>query len=271
MNRHPKFTTSLILICLCFFLGNCYFNPLVQPIVNPEVEEEGDTFSFLGIAASLAGGSRVQITGQVVDANGVAIINGSLNIVARTSQLAGLPTTIVLDGGGRFYQTFTFGETTVQVFNQSGTELFTFTISIQSSGVVSVVATTVAGAGVINLEIYTEASIPIYFDIVSTSPVIEGTAFTTWPTYLYINFSENLELPSGMQSFLDANVITNPTITLLGSNSNVSNNILTIYNSGVGSIGPNTYTLGSGIKSASGKSLKPRTITFLCQPTCNGS
>ncbi|TGL35706.1 carboxypeptidase-like regulatory domain-containing protein [Leptospira perdikensis] len=270
MNRHPKLPTSLVLICLWFLLGNCYFNPLVQPIVNPEVEEGTEAVPFLGIAAVLSG-SKILITGQVVNANGSAVANGTLTILSRTNQESGLANTITLDGGGRFYQSFSIGETAIKVFDQSGTELFTFKLSITGQGIASLAETSVAGAGVINIEFYMEGSIPAYIDIASTSPIVEGTTFTTWPTYLYISFSENLEVPSNMQSFLDANVITNPTIPLIGTNSDITNNILTIYNSGVGAIGPNTYTFGSGIKSTSGKSLKPRTLTFLCQPSCNGS
>lgn len=53
MNRHSKLPTSLVLACLWFLLGNCYFNPLVQPLVNPGVEEEPES-AGAGFIAALA-------------------------------------------------------------------------------------------------------------------------------------------------------------------------------------------------------------------------
>lgn len=53
MNRHPKLPISLVLVCLWFLLGNCYFNPAVQLVVNPSVEEEPEA-AGAGLLAALA-------------------------------------------------------------------------------------------------------------------------------------------------------------------------------------------------------------------------
>lgn len=269
MKSRPNLLTSLILVCLSILIGNCYFNPAVQLVVNPEISEDADPVVMLGIASALAGPRTVQITGQVVDANGVAVAGGTLTILSRTNQLSGLTDTITLNEGGRFYLTLSIGETTIRV-DQSGVELFTFKLSVLGPGVASIIEKSLAGPNAINLEFYTPEFIPIYFDLVSSTPYDNAT-FTTWPTLVTITFSENLETPSNMQSFLDANVITNPAISLDGSSSFIMNNVLQIYNSSSFSIGTNTYTLRSEIKSSTGKSLAPRTITYICNSPCNGS
>lgn len=268
MNGKLNLQNFIVILSFAALFENCYFNPIVNGFIDP-VEKENNTTPTLGIVAALAG-SRIQITGQIIGSNGFAVTNGNLNIISRTNPLPDLPISTALNESGRFFLTLSIGETAFQV-EQSGTVLFTFSISIPNPGVATLVTSSVSGAGAINIEFYSNESIPNYLDIVSTSPITEGTAFTTWPTYLYITFSENLEIPSDYQSYLDANLVTSPAITLNGSFSNISGSVLTIYNSSVGSIGANTYTIGSGIKSTSGKPLKPRTLTFLCQPSCNGS
>ncbi|TGL85538.1 carboxypeptidase regulatory-like domain-containing protein [Leptospira congkakensis] len=270
MSSRFNLLSVAVFLSLGMLLGNCYFNPAVQMVVNPEIEENTNPASKLGIAAALTGSRTVNITGQVVNANGAAVANGALTILSQINPSPRLTSTTSLNEGGRFYLTLSLGETTFRV-EQSGSVLFTFTISIPSPGVVSVVASSVAGAGAINMEFYSEGSIPNYFDIVSTSPISEGTTFEIWPTYLYITFSENLDVPGDKQTFLDANILTYPTKTLDGEASEITNNVLTIYNASAGSIGPNIFIFGSGIKSAAGKTLKPRTLTFLCQPSCSGS
>ncbi|MCW7456846.1 hypothetical protein ND856_00730 [Leptospira bandrabouensis] len=52
MKRNPRLPISLYLLCVWMLLGNCYFNPAVQLVVNPEVKEEGSAVSA-GLLAAL--------------------------------------------------------------------------------------------------------------------------------------------------------------------------------------------------------------------------
>lgn len=51
MKRNARFPVSLCQLCVWMFLGNCYFNPVVQLVVNPEVKEEGSAVSASLLAA----------------------------------------------------------------------------------------------------------------------------------------------------------------------------------------------------------------------------
>ncbi|TGM46586.1 carboxypeptidase regulatory-like domain-containing protein [Leptospira biflexa] len=248
--------------------ANCYFNPLVNSIVSPEKPEDADPLTITGIAAAMLSPQIVQITGQIVDANGLAVVNGNLTILTRTNPIDGLSESFSLNSAGRFFIQLSTGETRIRV-DQSSVELFTFTFTISGPGMISISNKSLTGPEILNLEFYQTGFTPSYFDILSMNPFDKAT-FTTWPSTIQISFSEDLELPSNMQNFLDANVFTSPTITMDGSGSSIiNNNILEIWNSSGFQIGANTYSFGSGILSISGKKLSPRTITFTCNSPCN--
>lgn len=259
---------SLVLICLWHVLGNCYFNPLVNSVVSPEQKEDSNPLTITGIAAAALSPQIVQITGQIVDANGLAVVNGNLTVLTRTNPIEGLSDTFTLNSAGRFFIQLSTGETRIRV-DQSSVELFTFTFTISSPGIISISNKSLAGPEILNLEFYQTGFTPSYFDILTINP-FDKAVFTTWPSTIQISFSEDLEIPSNMQSFLDANVFTSPTITMDGSGSSIiNNNILEIWNSSGFQIGTNTYSFGTGILSASGKRLSPRTITYTCNFPCN--
>ncbi|EMJ88205.1 carboxypeptidase-like regulatory domain-containing protein [Leptospira meyeri] len=269
MKPHPRLLTFSVILGLWMVIGNCYFNPAVQTVVTPEISEETNPAAILGVASLLATPRTVQITGQIVDANGVAVVGGTLTVLSRTNQLEGLTNSILLNEGGRFYLIASTGETTIRV-DQSGSELFTFTISIPFPGASMITNKSLSGPDVLNVEFYETGITPAYLDMIYSTPY-DKAIFTSWPTLVIITFSENLEIPSDMQTFLNSNVITYPPISLDGSSSFVSNNVLQIYNSSSFSLGTNTYTFGPGIKSATGKSLSPKTITYICNFPCTGS
>lgn len=269
MKPRPSLPTFSMILGLWMVLGNCYFNPAVQLVVNPEITEENNPAALLGVASILAAPKTVQITGQIVDANGVAAVGATLSVISRTNQLDGLTNTMLLNEGGRFYLILSTGETTIRV-DQSGSELFRFTISIPFPGSAMIINKSLSGPDVLNVEFYEKGFTPAYLDMIYSTPY-DKAIFTNWPTLVIVTFSEDLEIPSDMQTFLDSNVITNPSISFDGSFSSVSNNILQIYNSSNFSVGTNTFIFGPGIKSATGKSLSPKTITYICNSPCNGS
>nr|WP_232374105.1 Ig-like domain-containing protein [Leptospira chreensis] len=239
---------------------------MVQPIVNPEIDEN-DPVSTLGIAAVLAGPRTVQITGQVVDQYGVAVSGGTLTIVSRTNQLDGLSDSNTLNPAGRFYLTLSTGETTIRV-DQAGSELFRFTITIPFPGSVIVNNISASGPDLVNLEFYGPGSTPEYFDLVTSDPT-PNSADNSLPTYFEFTFSEPLDTSvSDQAAWIAANVISSPSITFNTTINFATNQFTLTYSSGI-SVG-NTYTiiLGTGIKSQTGKSLSPRIIKFTCLSPC---
>ncbi|PKA10251.1 hypothetical protein CH372_20395, partial [Leptospira meyeri] len=159
MKPHPRLLTFSVILSLWIVIGNCYFNPAVQMVVSPEISEETNPAAILGVASLLATPRTVQITGQIVDANGVAVVGGTLTVLSRTNQLEGLTNSILLNEGGRFYLIASTGETTVRV-DQSGIELFTFTISIPFPGSSLITNKSLSGPDVLNVEFYETGTTP---------------------------------------------------------------------------------------------------------------
>ncbi|MCW7487932.1 carboxypeptidase-like regulatory domain-containing protein [Leptospira meyeri] len=263
MKPHPRLLTFSVILSLWMVIGNCYFNPAVQMVVSPEISEETNPAAILGVASLLATPRTVQITGQIVDANGVAVVGGTLTVLSRTNQLEGLTNSILLNEGGRFYLIASTGETTVRV-DQSGIELFTFTISIPFPGSSLITNKSLSGPDVLNVEFYETGTTPTYLDMISSSPTQNETRMST-PTIFTFIFTEDLDtLVSDQAAWIAANVITNPPISFNSSITFNTNQFSLSYLNGIST--GNTYSiyLGSGIKSQTGKSLSPRLISFYC-------
>lgn len=267
-SNHMKFLSKRLTIL--FFISislSCILNPIVQTVVNPEDSSEPNPITILGIVAALSPQS-IQITGQIMDANGIAVSNGTLTILSRSNPSEGLLDSVDLNYGGRFYMKVSTGDTRIRV-SQSNVELFTFTLSIPELGIISVSNQTLAGPRINNLEFYQIGFEPNYFDVFAVNP-FDQSSFTAWPSIIQITFTEDIEVPSNMQTYLDTNVSTSPTISLDGSLSSVINGkILEIRNSSGFQIGTNRYTLGIGIRSASGKILSPRSFSYTCNAPCS--
>ncbi|WP_039928054.1 carboxypeptidase-like regulatory domain-containing protein [Leptospira yanagawae] len=255
-----------VLLSMWVISGNCYYNPLVNSFLNPEKLEDANPTALSGIAFALLSPQVVQITGQIVDANGFAASNGNLTILTRTNPIEGLSNSFNLNTAGRFFIQLSTGETRIRV-EQSSVELFSFTLNINGPGNVSITNKSLAGPDILNIEFYPTGTTPSYFDIISTDPPNQDS-FQTWPSTIQITFSEDLEIPSDLQSYLEANVFTEPSITFAGS-SIVNGNILEIGNSTGFEIGTNTYSIGRGIRSISGIGSSPRTISYTCDSPCN--
>ncbi|EOQ90085.1 hypothetical protein LEP1GSC202_0610 [Leptospira yanagawae serovar Saopaulo str. Sao Paulo = ATCC 700523] len=90
--------TNLILFSF-FTLTNCYYNPLVNSLLNPpETEENNSALALLGLP-----GPTLFITGQIRYANGVAevglVLQPGKSFAPQTKSTTGY----VTDEGGRFY------------------------------------------------------------------------------------------------------------------------------------------------------------------------
>ncbi|TGM74787.1 carboxypeptidase regulatory-like domain-containing protein [Leptospira mtsangambouensis] len=263
MKPRPSLSTFSMILGLWMVLGNCYFNPAVQLVVNPDITEETSPVTLLGVASVLAAPKTVQITGQIVDANGVAAVGATITIISRTNQLDGLTNTMLLNEGGRFYLILSTGETKIRV-DQSGSELFTFTISIPFPGSSMITNKSLSGPDVLNVEFYEKGITPAYLDMISSSPSQNETRMSTPTTFTFI-FTETLDnLVSDQAAWIASNIITNPPISFYSTIAFNTNQFSISYFDGISSGNYYSIYLGSGIKSQSGKSLSPRLISFYC-------
>ncbi|XDD46013.1 Ig-like domain-containing protein [Leptospira sp. WS39.C2] len=270
-----------ILLCVFGSVGNCYFNPFVNGLLNPE--EVTDQNSFLGLLGFGFGTTGLQITGQIRDANGVAIEGLGLSPNTSFSQTkSNLPYTT--DTGGRFYIPFQFGRFSYQVY-QNGSLYFTLILNVSSA--TSISAETIGapiGLEISNLSAYNVSSPPSFFELVRVytiqgdDPPVEvnlhnQNAFNV--NYLHLVFSESPEsIPvdeGAVESWVASNITVNPPINLEAINSEItSGNTRQLgYAFPFGGDTLYTVTFGSGIKSAAGKNLTPRTIVFCMEPNVN--
>lgn len=100
MKPRPSLSTFSMILGLWMVLGNCYFNPVVNGLLNPVEEESNNSFlSLLGFA----GETPALITGQIRDPNGVALSNLVLQTGLTYSQEKNTTPTFTTDTSGRFY------------------------------------------------------------------------------------------------------------------------------------------------------------------------
>lgn len=273
MNRHPKFTTSLILTCLCFFLGNCYFNPLVQPIVNPEVKEAGNP--FLGLLG-LGGTSNLLITGQIRDPNGVALAGLELTPSASNNIKSTSPP-YTTDAGGRFKIPYQTGILTFIVF-RDGLSFFKLTLSVSSPNEITANTTDAPpNLEVLNLGTISASAPTEFFDLVKVVGLdgemneltLHNAEVTDFINSFVFTFSEAPipALTPGplVTSWISQNISCSPTVSF-GTSMTVTGNTMTLGGF------PTTYTVNyectfnAGILSATGKPLTQRTIRFFFNP-----
>ncbi|MBM9592418.1 hypothetical protein JWG41_20105 [Leptospira sp. 201903075] len=245
---------GLLLLSFSLF-QNCYFNPVVNGFLNPLAEEDNNAayLGILGLAPSSYG-----ITGQL-KSNGSAVVGAVVSVVSPQSEL-----TSTTDSGGRFHVIGKPGPIELQV-NHSGT-IFKIEILIMPP-TVSLVSIGNSSYTVSNLEAYTSTTnAPVYLDIANSIPYdgmyIDFTNIQAISGGFMFSFTEELEEPSDQFLWVAENFVVNPSITL-NSPGLMGSAVSIMIDSGT--ITANTIynlTLNSGIKSVSGKSLKPTNIQF---------
>ncbi|TGK51704.1 carboxypeptidase regulatory-like domain-containing protein [Leptospira kanakyensis] len=244
------------LIIFLPFFSDCYFNPVVNGILNP-LEEEKNSGAFLGLLGFAP--TTFGITGQLKTNDGIAVVGATIQIAGSDSNKT------VTNEAGRFHLTGPAGSLQLQV-NHNGTE-FKLEILVMPP-IAHLVSIENSGYTVSNLETYpTTSEIPSYFDLVSSRPydglIITSSNYTSILGFgFYFKFSENLEEVGDYNLWRDQNFIVSPTIGLgiLG----ISPDSITIV------IPPENYgiqtdyvlTLMPGIRSATGKALKQPAIRF---------
>ncbi|EMJ89218.1 hypothetical protein [Leptospira meyeri] len=269
-----KMSIGLLLLMFSFF-QNCYFNPVVNGILNPlEKKEDSSFLSLLGIGAET---SNLLITGQIRDQNGSGL-TGLVFVPSPPSfqSKAALPT-YTTDSSGRFYLPFQTGSTSYEVL-QNGTPFFTLILIVVSPTEIGV-GTNGAPSG---LEISDLTSIsasepPNFFDLVRvfyleggvTEINIHNANLGKTPNPLVLEFSEP---PASVDpedvSWMPNSMMIIPAPSVGYLSPSVSGNQL-IFSGAEGLMPDTEYFIAftSNIKSATGKLLSPRFVRFCYSPS----
>lgn len=246
-------------------MTNCYFNPFVFDLLNPE--ETKDNSSVLGMIAGLTNqAGNVRISGQLKKAGSalagvpISLQNTSLSVKSQTKST----TTNVY---GRFYFDSPTGIVSLQ-FTDNGTIVnFQLNVSKTSATLVSIDKTNyqIQSFEVYEMGVEPPESLELIYSMPYDGLFIDETNFNNTialgPQFV---FSETLEAPAEGVKFSWAmeNFVVFPSVYLL--NIDVTNNIvtLTLDNASIQPSITYTVTLNSGIRSETGKMLKPTTFTF---------
>lgn len=255
-----------ILIALVFLIStvNCYLNPLVNELLNPKVEET-DPSALLGLAVGIGGQSVfVNISGQIKKA-GIALGNVEIKAMDPSFSAKSQTNSSTTNSAGRFYLSISTGFQSLQ-FSDAGTIV---NILLQVTPFSATVLTVDnSGYQIQSLDVYnlgTEA--PVYLELVSSLPydglLIDNGNFSLISGGFAFTFSEDIEMPSNQTLWVAENFIVDPAITLLSPSISKNNVQIMINNGDFTAFTPYTITLNTGIKSVTGKSIKPTTIQFV--------
>lgn len=247
-------------------LQNCYYNPFVYDLLNPIIEGDEKAGLFPGellLALGRQPGSFA-ISGIIRNGSGTAQTNKAFTIISSESTEEGLDTSGTTDSSGRFFIQIGQGNTTIHV-TDAGEDLVTFTLNLNSSGFVSVNAVDPPEYEIGGLIPYDPNNKPLLFDLTSSTPENDGTAYFSTTTII-LNFSD--DLPnwefSELETIVNNNLIVTPSTITFGSTA-VSGNQLTIM--AMVSVFDIQYTMqiGPGIYSVKGTPVTPTTIRFFTQ------
>ncbi|WP_039937487.1 Ig-like domain-containing protein [Leptospira terpstrae] len=262
MNRNLSIPTLLSFLSLWMILGNCYFNPIVNGLLNP-VEEKSSNVS-LGLLGLAQGTSNLLMTGQIRDPNGVALSGLVLQIGSTLAQTKSVTSPYRTDAGGRFYLPYQSGSFPFTVYRD---ELYFFEFTLTVGNPTDITYSTfgappgleITGLGTINAN-----DIANFFELVDSSPKHNAIVASYFSEYVF-TFSEPpisaLETGPLVTEWISQNISISPT----GSFDNfmsVSGNTLTIAPMSMSGMTIYELTLKPGILSATGKPLTQRTIRF---------
>lgn len=279
MIRNSILHISLVLFCMCFLFGNCYFNPLVNGILNP-VEEKDDPMGMiaLGIAGTFSNApSQYVVTGQILS-YGMPDDGLTLNVISSSSEPKNLPQSTSTDLGGRFYLLTSLGVTEISVVQtEGGEEVYRFRLDIGINSIALTELMTGTSYTITDLELQIPGNTIEYFDLVSSYPS-DNMTLPFAPESMMMLFSESLtsELlgmdSQGLLSWWNNNIIITPSIyvtsVMINSEEGQPPKDVSGYWS-TQSIQNNidyTITLLPGIRSVTGKVLKSKIIRFRVEP-----
>ncbi|MCW7491091.1 Ig-like domain-containing protein [Leptospira sp. 2 VSF19] len=262
---------SVLFYISCILSFSCYFNPLVNSIVSPEKPEENN--SFLGLLG--LSGPTLLITGQIIDANGLGeaglVLQPGKSFAPQSKSTSSGYTTVA---GGRFYIPYQSGQVSFTVYKEN-LYYFEFTLDIASTSQITyslygaAPGIQINGLGAINIADQTNV-----FDLVraytidgQSNQVPLNANVNVYISAMIFEFSEapiHALANEFVNAWISENISVSPA-TSFDNVMNVSGNTLTISPMGLGGMTAYEITLGSGILSATGKPLTPRTIQFFYQ------
>lgn len=264
MNPRPSLSTISMILGLWMVLGNCYFNPAVNGILNP-LEEENNN-SFLGLLG-FAGETPTLITGQIRDPNGVALSNLVLETGLTFAQEKNTTPTFTTDTSGRFYIPYQTGSISFTV-KMEGAYFFEFTLLVSNPN--SIAYTTygappgleITGLGTLNAN-----ESPNFFELIDSTPR-HNTTVNFYLTQMIFTFSEppipTIESGPMVTDWISQNIEISPSASF-DNFMNVADNTLTINFISLPTYTIYDLTLKPGVFSATGKPLTQRTIHFSYQ------
>ncbi|MBM9592419.1 hypothetical protein JWG41_20100 [Leptospira sp. 201903075] len=268
--------TILFYLILISLVPNCYFNPVVNGILNPIKEEKNN--SFLGLLGFGSAGSDLLIVGQIRDQFGTALPELVL-VPSPVSLLSKSISPYRTDTGGRFYIPYQSGRISFEVLQNEST-FFTLTLNVSDpTAITSETSGGPAGLEISNLGTISASAPPSFFELVgvfavegqSTLVNIHKTNLGKSPTKLLLIFDEApAYVDPEDSSWIQNSVVIAPAPSVGYGLPEVVGNQITISGAeGISSTNVTTIDFTSNIKSVSGKSLTPRGIKFCYVQSCS--
>lgn len=263
-----------IIFYFSFFLfSHCYYNPVVNSLLNPAETEENNTFlGLLGLS-----GQPLLITGQIRDANGVAE-SGLVLQLGKTfaPQSKSISSGIVTDAGGRFYFPYQTGSISFTVY-RNDLYYFEFTLDVASQTEITASkygappTLEITGLGTVN-----PSEVGNFFELVRAytfdgemNEILLNAIVDVSVYSISLQFSEPpipaIDTGPLVTDWISQNISASPSVSFDNAMV-VSENTLTISPMNLGAFQIYEITLKPSILSASGKSLTQRTIRFEYQP-----
>ncbi|MBM9592421.1 hypothetical protein JWG41_20090 [Leptospira sp. 201903075] len=260
-----------IILSLWIFLGNCYFNPIVNGFLNP-IEDKNNNAS-LGILGLALGTTNLLITGQLRNSSGEAMVGLVLSLPATSNNTKSTLPPYTTDSGGRFYLPYQLGKLSFTV-SQNESKIFTLVLNVSGTdNITSEVTDTVSNYEISNLGTIRANAPPNFFELVKAYYLDQGmnevslhnaTVTNYIPGFIF-RFSEapmpGLETGPLVEEWIAQNIATSPQISF-DNFMNVSENTLTIAAMTLPGSVEYELTLKPGVLSATGKLLTQRTIRF---------
>ncbi|TGM05528.1 carboxypeptidase-like regulatory domain-containing protein [Leptospira jelokensis] len=258
-----------IILFFSLTVSNCYFNPLVNSLLNPTETEENSLLPGLSLLSISGAPYAISLTGQIRNENGATVNDALLTVTSRSNDLDGLDASATTDAGGRFFIRLATGTTTFAV-TQDESPYFSFTLRVNSPTDIQVVdiRDNSFPVEVSSFFPFDPGNQPSFFEMVDSDPTDQSVT-QIGPSAFYFYFTSPPAQPiQGQEAiWLSQNISVSPSLTLSNLSFEVNSMIVLVFGY---SSQTTTYsiTLGSGILSETGIPLTPRTISFTCETPC---
>lgn len=254
-NLRKRFYIFVIPILL---FQNCYLNPFVYDLLNPNIDEENKSGFLLGLSGL---SSSIYVTGIIRNGSGVAQVNKEYTVVSSDGNVFGVDSSGTTDKSGRFYVSIGQGDTKISV-TELGEALVTFTINV-SGPMIQLKTVDPVSYEIESLFMYSPGNKPVSFDLVSTSPANNESYFGFNPN-LTLTFSD--AIPewdfSTLSNLVTNNIMVSPaSMSIMSPSLSPPNTIILMTNVSVYST-EYTVQIGPGFYSATNVPLTPRSVKF---------